>query len=65
MMLDDRAYLGDDGGHEFATRFEVTAFGVKDSLQLFRQECDITTFAENGRHQAGERYDPLEVVHVF
>jgi hypothetical protein len=34
-------------------------------MQFFNQESDVTTLAEHGGHDAGQRDDPLEVVHVL
>ena len=65
MLLDHRADLGDDAGHVDAAGLEVAAAGVEHGLEFFDDEGDVATFAEHGGEDAGERDDPLEVVHVL
>jgi hypothetical protein len=65
VLLHHRADFGDDAGHVDAAGLEVAAAGVEHSFHLLHQEGDVAAFAEHGGHDAGERHDPLEVVHVF
>jgi len=65
VLLDHRADLGHDAGHVDAARLEVAAAGVEHRLHLFDQEGDVAALAEHGGDDAGERDDPLEVVHVL
>ena len=65
VLLDHRADLGDDAGHVDAAGLEVAAAGVEDGFEFFDDEGDVAAFAEDGGEDAGERDDPLEVVHVL
>lgn len=65
VLLDHRADLGDDAGHVDAAGLEVAAAGVEHGFHLFHQEGDVAALAEHGGDDAGERHDPLEVVHVL
>src|SRR3546814_2824886 len=63
VVLDDAAQLGDQRGHVHAAGLEVAALGVERGLHLVDQEGDVAALAEHRGHDAGERDDPLEVLH--
>jgi len=65
VLFDHRADLGDDAGHVDAAGLEVAAAGVEHGLEFFHDEGDVAALAEHGGEDAGERDDPLEVVHVL
>lgn len=65
VLLDHRTDLGDDAGHVDAAGLEVAAARIEHGLHFFGQEGDVAALAEHGGDDAGERHDPLEVVHVL
>jgi hypothetical protein len=65
VLLDDAADLGDDRGHVHAAGLEVAAARVEHGLHFLDHEGDVAALAEHGGHDAGQRHDPLEVVHVL
>src|SRR5690348_13592433 len=65
VLFHHRADLGDDAGHVDAAGLEVAAAGVEYGFQLFHDEGDVAALAEHGGEDAGERHDPLEVIHVL
>src|SRR6185312_4002170 len=65
VLLDDVAELGHDRGHVYAAGLEVAAARIEYGLQFFHKEGDVAALAEHGGHDARQRHDPLEVVHVL
>ncbi len=65
MLLDDVAELGDDRGHELATRLPVATARVEDGFQFLNEERHVAALTEHGRDDAGQRYDPLVVINVL
>ena len=58
------AELGDQRRHVHAAGLEVTAARVEHGLHFLDQEGHVAALAEHGGHDAGQRHDPLEVLHA-
>ena len=63
VVFHDAAQFGHQAGHVHAAGLEVAALGVEHGLHLFHDEGDVAALAEHGGHDAGQRHDPLEVLH--
>ncbi len=65
MALQHRTDLGHDRRHVDAALLQVAAARIEHRLKLLYEEGAVATLAEHRRHDAGQRHDPLEVVHVL
>ena len=65
VLFDHFADFRDQAGDVLAALLEVAPAGVEHAVQFLDQEGDVAALAEHGGHDARERDDPLEVLHVL